>query len=85
MSPIPAGLPPRPVSPKSRLLSVACVLLAASAIVAGCGRSPAPSTSAAVEKPGVTVAVVPATAVAGLYIPQQRGYFTAAGSVNLTV
>jgi NitT/TauT family transport system substrate-binding protein len=39
----------------------------------------ASSTSAAVEKPDLTVAVVPATAVAGLYIAPQRGYFTAAG------
>jgi NitT/TauT family transport system substrate-binding protein len=32
-----------------------------------------------VEKPDVTVAVVPATSVAGLYIAQQRGYFAQAG------
>lgn len=79
MSLTPAGLPPRPVSRKSRISIPACVLLATSAIVAGCGRSAASSARTAVEKPDVTVAVVPATAVAGLYIAQQRGYFTAAG------
>ncbi|MBV9794581.1 MAG: ABC transporter substrate-binding protein [Actinobacteria bacterium] len=31
------------------------------------------------EKPDLTVAVVPAISAAGLYIAQQRGYFTAAG------
>ena len=49
MSPTPAGLPPRPVSRKSRISIPACVLLATSAIVAGCGRSAASSASAAAE------------------------------------
>ena len=78
MSPTPAGLPPRPVSRKPRISAVACVLLAASAIVAGCGHSAASVTGASrLGKPDITVAAVPATAVAGLYIAQQRGYFTA--------
>jgi hypothetical protein len=36
-------------------------------------------TSLRVEKPDLTVAVVPAISAAGLYIAQQDGYFTAAG------
>jgi NitT/TauT family transport system substrate-binding protein len=36
-------------------------------------------TSLRVEKPSLTVSVVPATSVAGLYIAQERGYFSAAG------
>jgi len=51
------------------------------AAVAACGNTRASTSggSSAVEKPDLTVAVVPAISAAGLYIAQQRGYFTAAG------
>ena len=39
MSPVPAGLPLRPISRTFRILSAACALLAAREIVGGCGRS----------------------------------------------
>jgi NitT/TauT family transport system substrate-binding protein len=49
-------------------------------VAAACGSSAASATKRdRVEKPDVTVAVVPATSVAGLYIAQQRGYFAQAG------
>ncbi len=53
---------------------------ALTATLAACGSSNSAGTgSRGLEKTRLTVAVVPATAVAGLYIAQQRGYFTAAG------
>ncbi len=49
-------------------------------ILAACGSSAASSTSTPqLEKSNLTVSVVPATSVAGLYIAQQRGYFKQAG------
>jgi NitT/TauT family transport system substrate-binding protein len=62
--------------PVRRATAVAAA--AAVAVLAACGSSRA-STDSAVEKPDLTVAVVPAISAAGLYIAQQRGYFTAAG------
>jgi NitT/TauT family transport system substrate-binding protein len=50
----------------------------AMAVLAACG-SAEKVTSLRVEKPDLTVAVVPAISAAGLYIAQQDGYFTAAG------
>ncbi len=59
----------------------ALTLTAAVAAAAACGSSRASTSgdSNAVEKPDLTVAVVPAISAAGLYIAQQRGYFTATG------
>ena len=54
--------------------------MAAAGALAACGSSKASTGStSAVEKPGLTVAVVPASGAAGLYIAAQDGYFTAAG------
>jgi NitT/TauT family transport system substrate-binding protein len=61
-----------------RRIFAASAVLALGA-VAGCGSSARASNQAGPEKPDLTVSVVPATSVAGLYIAQQRGYFTAAG------
>lgn len=75
-----AELPGAPVSRSIRLLRPVGILLAVSILAAACGSSAASTAgSSKVEKPDVTVTVVPATSVAGLYIAQQRGYFTAAG------
>jgi NitT/TauT family transport system substrate-binding protein len=53
---------------------------AAAVLAAGCGSSAASQTNKpAVEKPDITVAVVPAISAAGLYIAVQRGYFAAVG------
>jgi NitT/TauT family transport system substrate-binding protein len=48
------------------------------AVLAGCG-SAEKVTTLGVEKPDLTVAVVPAAGPAGLYIAQMNGFFTAAG------
>jgi NitT/TauT family transport system substrate-binding protein len=56
--------------------------MAAAVLVASlgaCGNTRASADADRPEKPDLTVAVVPATSVAGLYIAQQRGYFAAAG------
>jgi NitT/TauT family transport system substrate-binding protein len=49
------------------------------AVAAGCGSAPAPAGPASVEKPDITVGVVPAVSNAGVYIAEQRGFFTAEG------
>jgi len=56
-------------------------VLAATGIIAaaGCGSAPAPAGPASVEKPDITVGVVPAVSNAGVYIADQRGFFTAEG------
>lgn len=80
MPAVPAGQSGTPVSRPIRLLSLLCMVLAVGTLAAACGSSAALTAgSTRVEKPDLTVAVVPATSVAGLYIAQQRGYFTAAG------
>jgi NitT/TauT family transport system substrate-binding protein len=56
-------------------LALAAVLSA----TAGCGAATAPAGSAGPEKPGITVAAVPATGAAGLYIAQQDGLFAKQG------
>lgn len=77
MSCVPAAASRRPFP---RPLHLAAAIGAFAVLAAGCGSSAASSTGTSrVEKPDLTVAVVPATSVAGLYIAQQRGYFTAAG------
>src|SRR6202012_4593935 len=77
---VPAAALRRPVLRNVRMIAAACTVAALVVTAAGCGRSAASSTGTSrVEKPDVTVAVVPATSVPGLYIAQQRGYFTQAG------
>jgi NitT/TauT family transport system substrate-binding protein len=73
-----------PAPSAGNLLRRALAALTLTAVVvaaAACGSSKASASgaSSAVEKPDLTVAVVPAISAAGLYIAQQRGYFTAAG------
>ena len=80
----PAAPPHGPVKTPARTtgLRVTTVLavVAAAGALAACGSSKASTGStSAVEKPGLTVAVVPASGAAGLYIAAQDGYFTAAG------
>jgi NitT/TauT family transport system substrate-binding protein len=58
--------------------AAAAVAVAAAASLAACG-SAEKVTTLGLEKPDLTVAVVPAISAAGLYIAQQDGYFTAAG------
>ncbi len=53
-------------------IALACTL-------AACGSSAAGASSGPVEKPDLTVAVVPATGAAGVYIAAQDRYFAAAG------
>ena len=77
---VPAVPPVVPVARFRRLIAVVCTGVALGVLAAGCGSSAASSAgSAKVEKPDLTVAVVPAISAAGLYIAQQQGYFTAAG------
>jgi NitT/TauT family transport system substrate-binding protein len=68
-----------PLARSHHSLAAVFVGLALAMSLAGCASSAASSDHAQLEKPDVRVAVVPATSVAGLYIAQQRGYFTAAG------
>jgi NitT/TauT family transport system substrate-binding protein len=77
---VPAMSACRPVARRARRLGLACAVVSAAVLAAGCASSAAsPAASTRLEKRDLTVAVVPATSVAGLYIAQQRGYFAAAG------
>ena len=67
---------PRPLT--VRVTAALAVVVAAGALAA-CGSSRASTGTSAVEKPDLTVAAVPASGAAGLYIAQQDGFFTAAG------
>lgn len=62
---------------RPRRAAAACAV-AGITLLAACG-SAEKVTTLGVEKPDLTVAVVPAISAAGLYIAQQDGYFTAAG------
>jgi len=75
---VPAALAHVPVTWSRRVIAVVCAGAALALLAVGCG-SAEKVTSLRVEKPDLTVAVVPAISAAGLYIAQQRGYFTAAG------
>ena len=81
--PIPAAphAPAPPARSPIRCALIALTFTAAVLAAAACGSSKAGTSrdSNAVEKPDLTVAVVPAISAAGLYIAQQRGYFTTAG------
>lgn len=79
--PVPATPLYAPVSRhhrRARLPAIVLVISAVAALNAACG-SAQKVTTFGVEKPDLTVAVVPAISAAGLYIAQQDGYFTAAG------
>ena len=71
---------PSAKNPIHRILA-ALTLITAVITAAACGSSKASTSggSSPVEKPDLTVAVVPAISAAGLYIALQRGYFAAAG------
>ncbi len=76
--------PPHAAAPPARnlirrTLGALSASAATAAVLAACGSTSASTTASPVEKPDLTVAVVPAISAAGLYIAQQRGYFTAAG------
>jgi NitT/TauT family transport system substrate-binding protein len=79
----PAAVPHEPVYRPRRALGRVLAAAASAAValaLAACGSSAASSTNTPrLEKPNLTVAVVPATSVAGLYIAEQRGYFAQAG------
>jgi NitT/TauT family transport system substrate-binding protein len=64
----------RAVRPLATVLTIAGMTA-----VAGCGSAPATAGPATVEKPDITIGVVPAVSNAGVYIADQRGYFTAEG------
>ncbi len=64
--------------PRTRRLAAVLALSAGMTVLTACG-SAEKVTTLGVEKPDLTVAVVPAISAAGLYIAQQDGYFTAAG------
>jgi NitT/TauT family transport system substrate-binding protein len=61
-----------------RLITSIGAVSALIVLAAGCGSAKATARSR-VEKPDLTVAVVPAAGPAGLYIAQAKGFFTQAG------
>ena len=78
----PAASPHGPVTSRRPLtcrVTAAVAVAVAAGALAACGSSRASTSQSAVEKPDLTVAAVPASGAAGLYIAQQDGYFTAAG------
>jgi len=77
----PALAPYRPARPARKHLQIAAAAAAGliAASLTACGTSAAGTSRAAVEKPSLTVAVVPASGAAAVYIAQQDGYFAAAG------
>jgi NitT/TauT family transport system substrate-binding protein len=72
------GAGPAPARRPARMLG-AMLAAASLAAAAGCGGAPATAGPASLEKPDITVGVVPAVSNAGLYIAAQRGFFTAEG------
>ena len=77
-----AASPHGPVTsprPRIRRVTAAVAVTVAAGALAACGSSRASTGTSAVEKPDLTVAAVPASGAAGLYIAQQDGYFTDAG------
>jgi hypothetical protein len=72
------------ISPKRtrravRALAAVLAVAGMTAAAAGCGSAPATAGPASVEKPDLTVGVVPAVSNAGVYIADQHGFFTAEG------
>ena len=76
---VPPHGPVRSVRKPLRPAVAALVVIALAASLAACGSRVAGASSSPVEKPDLTVAVVPATGAAGAYIAARDGYFTAAG------
>ncbi len=79
---VPAASPHGPVispRPFTVRVTVAVAVVVAAGALAACGSSRAGTGTSAAEKPDLTVAAVPASGAAGLYIAQQDGLFTAAG------
>ena len=81
----PAAPPHGPVNRAARIICLrvltAVAVTAAAGTLAACGSSKTSTSpdSSALEKPDLSVAVVPASGAVGLYIAQQDGYFAAAG------
>ena len=76
---VPPHGPDRSVRKPLRPTVAALIVIALAASLAACGSRAAGASSNPVEKPDLTVAVVPATGAAGAYIAARDGYFTAAG------
>ena len=76
---VPPHGPVRSVQKPRRPAVAALAVIALAAALAACGSRAAGANSSPVEKPDMTVAVVPATGAAGAYIAARDGYFTAAG------
>jgi NitT/TauT family transport system substrate-binding protein len=78
----PAASPHGPVTSRRPLtcrVTAAVAVAVAAGALAACGSSRASTSQSAVEKTDLTVAAVPASGAAGLYIAAQDGYFSAAG------
>ena len=78
----PAASPHGPVTSRRPLtcrVTAAVAVAVAAGALAACGSSRASISQSAVEKTDLTVAAVPASGAAGLYIAAQDGYFSAAG------
>jgi len=76
---VPPHGPVKSVQKPLRPTVAALAVIALAASFAACGSRAAGASSSPVEKPDLTVAVVPATGAAGAYIAVRDGYFTAAG------
>src|ERR1700761_6620043 len=75
---VPAVSLRRPVLRTTRLVTAIGAVSAVVVLAAACGSAEATGHSQ-LEKPDLTVAVVPAAGPAGLYIAQARGFFSQAG------
>jgi NitT/TauT family transport system substrate-binding protein len=62
-----------------RRVSLTVLMLAVAASLAACSAAAQTPATAQLANPDVVVAAVPATGATGLYIAQQKGFFTAAG------
>jgi NitT/TauT family transport system substrate-binding protein len=77
----PGGPFPSDVRLGKRLVVSALLAITAFAGVAGCGSDSgsSPAAGTAPEQPDITIAAIQSVTAAGLYIAEQRGYFTNAG------
>ena len=76
---VPPHGPVRSIQKPLRPAVAALAVIALAAALAACGSRAAGASSNPVEKPDLTVAVVPATGAARAYIAARDGYFTPAG------
>jgi ABC-type glycerol-3-phosphate transport system substrate-binding protein len=76
---VPPHGPVRSVRKPLRPAVAALAVITLAAALAACGSRMAGASGSPVEKPDLTVAVVPATGAAGAYIAARDGYFTAPG------